>query len=255
MGSPRGKDGDGSVMTFQNDGSGWKQLGDVVKGSSAGEEAGYSLTLDDTGSTMAIGCPKSRKSKGKVEVYVINDSSKWMLSGQPLVGDAEGDLDGSSVAISQDGNIVVVGGRGHNELNAATNELLTSSVGHCRIYQFSADKWDLKHSIVGKDADERLGSSVAISRDGNVAACGGVSGMIGGDSASGVVRMWNRKTKKESTLWPRALFGSEAFGANFGESVAVSADGANVVVGAPDWGDTVGGGSGFTGDVQIFRSA
>ncbi len=247
MGSPRGKDGDGSVLTFKNDGAGWKQIGDVVKGSSAGEEAGYSLSLDDTGSTMVIGCPKSRKTKGKVEVYVMNDSAKWVLSGQPLVGDAEDDMDGSSVAISQDGSIIVVGGRGHNGLNM-------SAVGHCRIYQFSPENWELQYSIVGKDADERLGSSVAVSRDGNVAACGGVSGVIGGDSASGVVRLWNRKNMKESTIWPRALFGSEALGANFGESVALAADGTNVVVGAPDWGDTAGGGSGFTGDIQIFRS-
>lgn len=249
MGSPRGKDGDGSVMTFKHDGSEWKQLGDVVKGSSAGEEAGYSVSLNDTGSTMAIGCPKSRKAKGKVEVYVMNDSGNWVLTGQPLVGDAEDDLDGSSVAISQDGSIVVIGGRGHSESNM-------SSAGHCRIYQFSPDQWGLQFTIVGKNADERLGSSVAVSRDGNVAACGGVSGVSGGDSASGVVRLWNRKTMKESTLWPRALFGSEAFGASFGESVALSADGANVVVGAPDWGATGEGGSGsdFTGDVQVFRS-
>ena len=151
MGSPRGKEGDGTVMTFKHDGTVWKQFGDVVKGSSGGDEAGYSLSLSDTGSTMAIGCPKSRKSKGKVEVYVMNDTGNWVLSGQPLVGDAEDDMDGSSVAMSQDGSIVVIGGRGHNELNSTTNEL-KSSVGHCRIYQFSPEKWDVLYSIVGKDA-------------------------------------------------------------------------------------------------------
>lgn len=253
MGSPRGKEGDGTVMTFKHDGTVWKQFGDVVKGSSGGDEAGYSLSLSDTGSTMAIGCPKSRKSKGKVEVYVMNDTGNWVLSGQPLVGDAEDDMDGSSVAMSQDGSIVVIGGRGHNELNSTTNEL-KSSVGHCRIYQFSPEKWDVLYSIVGKDADERLGSSVAVSRDGNVVACGGVSGVIDG-GASGVVRVWNRSTMKESTIWPREVFSGEATGSSFGQSVALTSDGANLVVGAPDWGNNGGGGGGFTGDIQIFRGS
>jgi len=103
---------------------------------------------------------------------------------------------------------------------------------------------------VGKDSEERLGSSVAISPDGNVVACGGVSGVSRDSKKSGVVRLWNRRMSQGSTIWPREE-GNDAEGAMFGTSVAISADGEHVIIGAPSW-SGANGGSNSTGAIQIF---
>jgi hypothetical protein len=222
MGSP-GDGGGGTIVTFRhNDGFdgatyGWEQFGSVVEGLTQGEAAGYSISLDATGLRMVVGFPKAKNvagssDSGKTAVYVMASESfysgteatpdDWKLSGKEIYGEAEGDMDGSSIAISTDGSIVVIGGRGHSKVNSTIGDKM-NSVGHCHIYQFISGTWDLPHTITGQALDERLGTSVAVSRDGNIVACGGVSDVNGDSTTSGVVRLWDRQTLRESTIWPR----------------------------------------------------
>jgi hypothetical protein len=114
------------------------------------------------------------------------------------------------------------------------------------LYQNSnSRRWRLKNTITGQSADEQLGSWVAISRDGSVFACGGVAATLDGTGTTGVVRVWNRRTSQESTIWPRAR-NSEA--SAFGTSLSFSSLG--LVVGAPDY--SGGGGGSLAGNVEIF---
>ncbi|KAL7550072.1 hypothetical protein ACHAWF_016869 [Thalassiosira exigua] len=116
-------------------------------------------------------------------------------------------------------------------VNETTDELLLESIGHCRVYRFQARSWELERSITGKVSEERLGSSAAVSPDGNIVACGGVGGTNGSsESPSGVVRLWNRADSQESVIWSRGG-GPAVEGAAFGTSVALSGSGEYVGIG------------------------
>jgi len=259
MGSPKGGSyGGGSILAFKyNELSlGWDPYGSIIEGLSSGVESGYSISLSESGSTMAVGSPKASnldglRNAGKTTVYSMSRSS-WQMLGQELHGEAESDADGTSVAISQNGTIVVIGGKGRSEFNATTDQVILQSTGHCNVYQIQADQWEFQHSMVGGTSEERLGSSVAVSPNGNIIACGGVSGARDGHSTkSGVVRLWNRATLQESTIWPR---GEDAYveGATFGTSLALSTGGECAIVGAPTWSDKIEGRT-SSGTVQMFR--
>ena len=257
MGSPRGGTiGGGSILTFKyNDiSSKWDQYGNVIQGLAGGDATGYSLSLSDTGSTMVVGSPRvvnldGARNAGKITMYAM-DEWEWQVVGQTVYGEAEGDMDGTSVALSPDGSVVVVGGKGHSQINAATSELMLKSNGHCRVYIFQGGEWKLEHTLEGASSEEQLGSSVAVSSDNNIIACGG---SYGGINKSGVVRLWNRETLEESTIWPQGTE-ADAKGSLFGSSIALSMDGECVTIGAPAWG-FVNGGPSTSGAIQIFRDA
>ncbi len=276
MGSPGTNGGGGNIVTFRYkdglDGAdtyGWEQFGSTIEAPSTGDAAGYSISLDDTGLRMVVGFPMAKNLAGstyagKAAVYFMapgmaesfysgteETSDGWALLGEEIYGESEGGMDGSSVAMSTDGSIVVIGGRGHSAANNATGEEM-NSVGHCRVYQFGSAGWILLHTITGQAPDERLGTSVAVSRDGNVVSCGGVSGVNGDSNISGVVQLWNRQTLRESTVWPRVESGADTEGATFGESMALSGDGEYLLVGAPTWTTTIGGSA--AGAMQMFRN-
>ncbi len=260
MGSPKGgSKGGGSIATYKFNGPTlvWEPYGSIVEGMSSGEEAGYSISLSETGSSMVVGFPKATNlvgavDAGKTAVYIMSEF-EWQLLGQEVYGEAESYTDGSSVTMSWDGTIVVIGGKGRNEANETTGEIVLRSVGHCSIYQVQADQLVFRHSMVGKGAEERLGSLVAVSFDGNVVACGGAGGARGDSVKSGVVRVWNRVAMRESAIWPRGEI-ADLDGATFGTSLAISADGEYVMVGAPSWSLKNGGGT-SAGAVQVFRDA
>jgi len=250
MGSPRGgAQGGGSVLAFRYNetSSGWDSYGSVTEGSMTDAE-GYSISLSGTGSTMVVGNPRSanlagESNAGKAVVY-YTDGSGWNMLGQEMYGEAVAALSGTSVAMSQDGSIVVIGGIGRSETDSFVTR---QSVGECRIFQLQLNEWKPQHAILGKTSEERLGSSVAISSDGNTVACGGSYATDLDSKKSGVVRLWDRITLQESELWPRLEEGDDIEGATFGASVSVSSDGDYVVVGAPNWKGP------FPGTIQLFK--
>jgi len=135
--------------------------------------------------------------------------------------------------MSRDGSIVVIGGKGRNKVNATTGQVVLKSAGHCRVFLLEASEWNFLHSIDGESTEEHLGSSVAVSSDGNIIACAGVNGVNVNSKKSGVVRLWNQLTLQESTIWPREV-GNDVDGVTFGTSLALSADEEYAIVGAPN---------------------
>jgi len=270
MGSPKGGiEGGGSVLSYKYNtlASGWYPYGSMIQGLTSGESGGYSIHLSNNGSTMAVGSPRSdnldRSSfAGKTAVYFMI-GSEWQVLGQYVYGETEGDGDGASVATSLDGSVLLVGGKGRRGVDAVTGEVTLESAGQCRIYLFTSGQWELQYRIVGTASEEQLGSSVAISPDGNIVACGGNGGSKDDDDddddnstvkRTGVVRLWNRVTLQESTIWPREGRKDLVGAATFGTSVALSADGKYVIVGAPTWNaDANNGGGTSAGAIQMFR--
>jgi hypothetical protein len=243
VGSPAGgPEGGGSVLTYQYAGD-WAPFGSEITG---GTDAavGYSVSLNSDGSILAVGNPKAQnrdgsQNAGKVASYII-ENSVWVVTGE-IFGLSSEDVEGTSIALSADGNYLVTGSKGRNG-----DDGNTESTGSCQLYQnTSGRRWRLRNTLTGQSTDERLGSSVSISRDASVFACGGVAGTLDGFGTYGVVRTWNRRTSIASAIWPRA---GDADDSSFGTSLAFSPVG--LAIGAPDY--SGGDGGDLAGTVEVF---
>lgn len=117
-----------SIQVYEYNGNEWKLFGSVLPYNDDDERIGkLSITLSDTGHTMAVGMlpisssPLSREtisddmdngfssiSPGKVKVYQYTHATSWSQIGQTLTGIANGDQFGWDVSLSADGTIVAV---------------------------------------------------------------------------------------------------------------------------------------------------
>jgi WD40 repeat protein len=125
---------------------------------------------------------------------------------------------GSSVAISDDGATVVVGGSGGS-----------SKEGFACVYKYKGSAWDTGTPLpktVGSTTD-MFGTSVAISADGNLVVAGSPAA-----SASTPGRAFFYKYSAGTWNEVKALDSSGTPGNDFGRALAMSKDGQYVFVGA-----------------------
>lgn len=155
--------------------------------------------------------------------------------GSVIDGEALGDLSGFSVALSSDGTVLAIG--------APNNDGFASNAGHVRVYKKISNAWVQQGTdIDGFAAADNLGTSIALSADGNTIA-------VGAPLDRGKVRIF----KFLSGAWTQqgiALIGQTS-GDLSGSSVALSADGTIVAIGAPFNGVS----SAYSGHVRAYKFA
>jgi PKD repeat protein len=208
------------------------QQGSKLVGSGATGAAfqGSAVAVSADGNTAVVGGYLDNNGAGGAWIFT-RENGVWTQQGGELVGTgASGDASqGWSVAISGDGNTVLVGGPADD-----------SGIGAAWVFGRSGTSWSqLGNKLVGSKADGHAnqGTSVALSADGSVAAIGGPS-----DNTS-VGAAW--VFKRSGSTWSQdggRLVGTGAVGTSRqGTSVALSGDGSTLVVGGP--GDNNGSGA------------
>lgn len=154
---------------------------------------------------------------------------------------AMGDALGAAVAMSRDGNTLVVGAPGDD--GAASNG------GAAFVFLRIAGTWSLAQTLHASNAgdEDAFGAAVGVSADGAVIAVGapkedsdGTSAMNDAAANSGAVYVFraNAGTWAEEAMLKPLVVGA---GDGFGTSVAVSGDGAVVAGGGPDEDSTATG--------------
>lgn len=121
--------GRNEVKVFELIGGAWTQIGNTLVGEGPGDAFGYTLSLSNDGSAIAIGGRFNNldgTSRGRAYVFK-NQSGNWALVDNPIIGVANGDQNGFSVAISQNGSRVAVG--------AINNDDAGSNAGQVRIFE------------------------------------------------------------------------------------------------------------------------
>ena len=196
-------------------------IGDDINGEAFGDNFGISVAMSADGNRIAIGAPYNTNSAGHVRVYSWNGTA-WTQTGTDIDGEADGDQSGYSVAMSADGNRIAIG--------AYDNDGNGSNAGHVRVYSWNGTAWTQTGTdIDGEAAGDQSGYAVAMSTDGNRIAIGGIRN-DGSDNNAGHVRVysWN------GTAWtPTGTdIDGEAAGDQSGWSVAMSADGNRITIGA-----------------------
>eukprot|EP00984_Skeletonema_dohrnii_P033991 scaffold32493_cov67-Skeletonema_dohrnii-CCMP3373.AAC.1 len=117
---------------------------------------GFSVSLNGDGTMIAVGSVKAANpdrvsNAGRAEVFSFNGTS-WNSQFE-VFGETKQAYDGSSVALSRDGNLFVVGGRGFTNDGGDT-----PAIGRCRIFERTGTgEYVLLSTIVGKNSREELG--------------------------------------------------------------------------------------------------
>jgi hypothetical protein len=230
IGGRYGIRGAGAAWVFTRSGSTWSQQGGKLVGTGhagVGElghisegEFGVSVALSADGDTALIGAPVDDGGKGAAWVFTRSGST-WTQQGEKLIGtggSAEGKF-GEAVALSGDGNTALIGARGDN-----------GATGAAWVFTRSGSTWTQQGEKLigmGGSGNIRFGSSVALSADGNTALIGG----LGDDDLTGAAWVFTRTGGVWAQQGEKLTGTGESGEAEFGESVALSADGATALIG------------------------
>ena len=230
-----------AAWVFTRNGSVWIQQGKKLTGAGAVGNArqGMSVALSADGNTAIVGGWSDNSKTGAAWVFTRNGGA-WTQQGKKLVGtDAVGRArQGISVALSADGNTAIMGGPGDNPGNRSTPFGL-GATGAAWVFTRSGGVWTQQNKLVSTGAVARLGTSVALSGDGNIAVIGGF------DEDGGVALVFTRTGGQWAQ--EKKLAGTGAIGKS-AASVALSADGRVVMLGAPN-------DNGGLGAVWVFTRA
>jgi WD40 repeat protein len=208
----------------------WTRRGSPLSDGYGGDKD--SLSISSNGRVLAVGSPRDRV----VRVYEFREP-EWVPVGQDLVGRLADDEFGRSVSLSGDGWTVLIGaprtvdGSGGGEV-AATG---TPQTGYAQAHRYSnsTGQWSLYGlEIRGEWVGDEAGWSVGLSRDGTRAIVGSVLNDEGGENA-GNARVFEYNVANEAWIQiGQRLIGEHRWD-NSGYSVAISADGSVVAIGAP----------------------
>lgn len=221
VGSDQDNSNVGGVWIYTRSGTSWAQQGTKLIGNdiTGTPHQGYSVSISADGNTAVVGGYLDNNPIGAAWVYTRTDGV-WTQQGPKLVGTGSttGPIQGWSVAISGDGNTIMLGGQG--------DENYTGAVW---VFTRSGGVWTQQGSkIVGTGGigTGGQGQSVSLSYDGNRAIVGARNdnGNIGAAwvfSRSGGV--WTQEGK---------LVGTGNVGQSWqGVSVGMSGDGNTAIVG------------------------
>jgi hypothetical protein len=216
----------GYVWVFSRSGSGWSQHGPKLTGSgeSGRGEFGRSVALSADGNTALIGGPNDSRGHGAAWVFTRSDST-WTQQGPKLTATGESGAGefGQSVALSADGDTVLIGGPRESE-----------DKGAAWVFTRSGSTWTQQGPKLTGAGEVTgccgggFGASVALSADGNTALVGRPVDNEGNGAAWVFIRSGSAWTQQGEKL--------TAGGTRFGSAVALSADGNTALIGgATTW--------------------
>ncbi len=266
----------GAAYVFRFDGVDWSQQAYVkASNSEANDRFGYTIALGGDGNTMVVGAigedsiatgingDQADNSVGgrAGAMYVFRfDGTGWfqqayVKASNTEAADAGGNADqfGSSVALSADGNTLVVGAIGEDSnatgVGGNQNDNSVGNSGAAYVFHFDGAGWAQQAYVKASNIDgrDKFGEAVSLSADGNTLAVGagfeasnatGVSGDQNDDSVNGagatyVFRFdgtdWAQKAYVKASNTRVLSFGHLL---NFGGAVSLNADGGSMAVGA-----------------------
>ena len=201
------------------------------------DQFGYSVSISSDGNTAIVGVPYGNNEKGTDagSVYIYTrGGSKWEKQAKIVASDGiGGEWFGRSVAISGDGNTVIVGS--HRD----------DSRGSAYIFTRINGAWTEQCKLIASDgvSGDYYGVSVSISNDGDTAIVGAYIDDNEKGTNAGSAYVYTR-TNGKWTEQSKLLASDGSSFDNFGASVSISGDGNTAIVGA--FGDSGSRGSAYT---------
>lgn len=221
IGAPGDAGYKGAAWVFTRAGTSWSEQAKLLAGEGGVADFGVSVALAGDGHTALIGAPASGDGVGAAWVFSSGEAASWTQQSKLLASGESGEGHfGYSVALSADAGTALVGGRGRE-----------GTVGAAWAFTSDGAAWSEPETLVaGSEGGDlaKFGYGVALSADGDTALVGdpGAYGSAGG--------AW-LFTRSGTTFGSgEALTAtSERGNGRLGNGVALAADGATGLLGAP----------------------
>ena len=227
----------GKGYVFERNSSSYTQAAELIPSGSGGS-AGESVALNATGTLAVLGAPNRNGNDGNPNTGVVSVGAAYVFQGSGTSYAQEGEptaFDGSmrdyfgfSIAIDADGSVVLAGAYAHEVTTPSLppgQNMPTSGA----VYTFG-----LSGKLVPGDerVNDMAGWSVAISATGHTAVVGAIGHTVGGNADAGAAYVFIRPG---TSYVPLAELTADhpAMNDSFGQSLAISANGREILVGAP----------------------
>ena len=213
---------EGGDVVYAWNGTDWLQKGQLF--AEVGNFSPFSVALSGDGTHVVFGSPNLFglvDEPGSVYVYTWT-GSVWSLVGDAIIADVDYNDFGEAVATSLDGNRIAVGTSDFRDDNNDTR-------GAVQVFEFAGGAWQqLGSTLLGEGEYDEFGSDVKMNAQGTSLVVGAIKNDNPGGGNAGQARVfdWN------GSDWVQRgddLDGND-FNENFGESVAMSGDGQQIVV-------------------------
>jgi hypothetical protein len=230
VGAVENNAGAGAAYIFEK-GTGWtnKSAAEATAkftGEAAKDSFGWSVALDQAGSTALIGAHGNNSNSGSA--YIFEKGTIWTNKSAAsatakLTGEADQDFLGLSVALSGDGQTAFIGAYGNNS-RAGAAYIFNKGTGWTNKSAASATA-----KFTGVVAEDRFGWSVALNQTGDTALVGATGNNAGAGAAYIFEKGtgWTNKSAADAT----AKFTGETVNNWFGWSVALGQTGSTALVG------------------------
>lgn len=179
----------GHVRIYRADNFTFFQIGDDIDGEDELDLFGFDVAMSANGKRIAVGAPQnvgSGTSMGYVKVFEENGNGDWVQLGQRINGEIgvfDGEKFGSSVSLSDKGDVLAVGAP-FNPTVFGAGEL----AGEVTVFQLNGGTWEqIGQDINGDSENDNLGGAVALSGDGATLIAGAAQGII--PNANGYARI------------------------------------------------------------------
>lgn len=259
-------EGAGAVYVFSDASGSWQQDA-YVKASNPGELDGFGsrVALSADASTLVVGAPSEASGASGIDgdssddsavdagaVYVfVQQAGTWQQQAYVKASNADAeDRFGLALALSGDGNTLVVGAEGEDGaatgIDGPADDPSAPFAGAAYVFSRSDGAWEQSAYVKASNTDafDQFGGAVAISADGTTLAVGAcredsaateIDGDQADDSASAVGAVYvfvrdEASWQQQAYLKPSARngYGND----DFGGAVSLSADGSLLAVGA-----------------------
>ena len=226
------------IYKYITDGS-WIQLGQTIVGETAHSYGGYSVSLNSSGTIVAIGASYDNNAggiySGQVRIYRFTNDVSWIQISQDIDGTTADDNFGYSVSLNSDGTLVACGA------------MADPRTGYVKVYKYISDgSWIPQGQTINGEANNNwFGVSVSLNKQGNILGIGAPYN-DGSANNAGHVRVY----KYNDVSWTQidTDFDGNAANDQFGTSIALNGLGNRFVVGAPY-------GSSGSGYVKVYESS
>ena len=209
----------GKVLAFHFVNGEWVQLGNAIFGESDGDLAGWTVSINASGYTIAVGAVEAVDNDietGLMRVYEYNQTNEtWEKFGNDMEGNTINSYFGYSLDINDEGNIVAAGAPSDN-----TNG---TDAGIVKIYEKSNNDWIQKGQSITGNPGYQLGWSLSLTNDGSKIAIGANKA----NNDNGIVKTFIFNNGN----WEQFGNNIEGDDNNGGSSVSLNAEGNRISVG------------------------
>ena len=244
----------GTVYIFTKDNNdSWTKSGEITHDAdslplAAGDKFGSAAALSSDGNTLYVGArggDTGGDNRGAVYIFTKDSNESWTQSEKITHGThsltlSNTDQFGSSLALSSDGNTLVVGAINGNDSEGADRgaiHIFTKDSNNAWTHSTKIDSSFSDADFTISDSD-LFGSALAFSLDGSTLLIGTEKDDTGGDNR-GAINVFAKDSDGNWTYERKIADGTNGTegltldnGDNFGSSIALSADGGTLFAGA-----------------------